>query len=164
MRKSGLTRGSPNLVILGLRKGVSLQKIKFLQKGNVRVLILKIKVDLSVGGWVSSRPRVLATHPSAHLQTRAQILVVKQSNPMKKKNPTAIEGVVLGKSNTTTCYEKTEIASVIPAKRMLVKKMIFDSIVQSMSSSLSCICGPVQGRTHSGVNGVKRLYGLHEVR
>ena len=36
MRKSGLTRGSPNLVILCLRKGVSLQKIKFLQKGNVR--------------------------------------------------------------------------------------------------------------------------------
>ncbi|KAI5323484.1 hypothetical protein L3X38_032556 [Prunus dulcis] len=36
MRKSGLTRGSPNLVILCLRKGVSLRKIKFLQKGNVR--------------------------------------------------------------------------------------------------------------------------------
>ncbi|KAI5350010.1 hypothetical protein L3X38_002901 [Prunus dulcis] len=36
MRKSGLTRGSPNLVILRLRKGVSLQKIKFLQTGNVR--------------------------------------------------------------------------------------------------------------------------------
>ncbi|KAI5333096.1 hypothetical protein L3X38_023226 [Prunus dulcis] len=34
MRKSGLTRGSPNLVILCLRKGVSLRKIKFLQKGN----------------------------------------------------------------------------------------------------------------------------------
>ncbi|KAI5351974.1 hypothetical protein L3X38_004865 [Prunus dulcis] len=33
MRKSGLTRGSPNLVILCLRKGVSLRKIKFLQKG-----------------------------------------------------------------------------------------------------------------------------------
>ncbi|KAI5321258.1 hypothetical protein L3X38_030329 [Prunus dulcis] len=32
MRKSGLTRGSPNLVILCLRKGVSLRKIKFLQK------------------------------------------------------------------------------------------------------------------------------------
>ncbi|KAI5343732.1 hypothetical protein L3X38_011608 [Prunus dulcis] len=36
MRKSGLTRGSPNLVTLCLRKGVSLRKIKFLQKGNVR--------------------------------------------------------------------------------------------------------------------------------
>ncbi|KAI5355930.1 hypothetical protein L3X38_008825 [Prunus dulcis] len=32
MRKSGLTRGSPNLVVLCLRKGVSLRKIKFLQK------------------------------------------------------------------------------------------------------------------------------------
>ncbi|KAI5330651.1 hypothetical protein L3X38_030049 [Prunus dulcis] len=32
MRKSGLTRGSPNLVILCLRKVVSLRKIKFLQK------------------------------------------------------------------------------------------------------------------------------------
>ncbi|KAI5343086.1 hypothetical protein L3X38_010962 [Prunus dulcis] len=32
MRKSGLTRGSPNLVILCLRKGVSLRKIRFLQK------------------------------------------------------------------------------------------------------------------------------------
>ncbi|KAI5328768.1 hypothetical protein L3X38_028165 [Prunus dulcis] len=32
MRKSGLTRGSPNLVILCLRKGVSLPKIEFLQK------------------------------------------------------------------------------------------------------------------------------------
>ncbi|VVA33219.1 PREDICTED: G-type lectin S-receptor [Prunus dulcis] len=32
MRKSGLTRSSPNLVILCLRKGVSLRKIKFLQK------------------------------------------------------------------------------------------------------------------------------------
>ncbi|KAI5325410.1 hypothetical protein L3X38_034484 [Prunus dulcis] len=36
MRKSGLTRGSPNLVILCLRKVVSLRKIKFLQKGHVR--------------------------------------------------------------------------------------------------------------------------------
>ncbi|KAI5341365.1 hypothetical protein L3X38_020639 [Prunus dulcis] len=33
MRKSGWTRGSPNLVILRLRKVVSLRKIKFLQKG-----------------------------------------------------------------------------------------------------------------------------------
>ncbi|KAI5344730.1 hypothetical protein L3X38_012607 [Prunus dulcis] len=33
MRKSGSTRGSPNLVILCLRKVVSLRKIKFLQKG-----------------------------------------------------------------------------------------------------------------------------------
>ncbi|KAI5338931.1 hypothetical protein L3X38_018203 [Prunus dulcis] len=33
MRKSGSTRGSPNLVILRLRKVVSLRKIKFLQKG-----------------------------------------------------------------------------------------------------------------------------------
>ncbi|KAI5342834.1 hypothetical protein L3X38_010711 [Prunus dulcis] len=32
MRKSGLTRVSPNLVILCLRKGVHLRKIKFLQK------------------------------------------------------------------------------------------------------------------------------------
>ncbi|KAI5328568.1 hypothetical protein L3X38_027965 [Prunus dulcis] len=37
MRKSGLTRGSPNLVILCLRKGVSLRKIKFLQKGTFGV-------------------------------------------------------------------------------------------------------------------------------
>ncbi|KAI5322918.1 hypothetical protein L3X38_031990 [Prunus dulcis] len=57
MRKSGLTRGSPNLVILCLRKGVSLQKIKFLQKGNVRVLaegpaVLNVdSVHVSGGHW-----------------------------------------------------------------------------------------------------------------
>ncbi|VVA13481.1 PREDICTED: MTR_3g088705 [Prunus dulcis] len=68
---------------------------------------------------------------------------------MKKKSPTAIEGVVLGKSNTTTCWEKPEIASVIPAKRRSVIKMMFDSFVQSVASSVSCICGSVEPKKGS---------------
>ncbi|CAB4266839.1 unnamed protein product [Prunus armeniaca] len=59
---------------------------------------------------------------------------------MKKKNPTAIEEVVLGKGNTTTCCNKPEIAFVSPAKRRTVKRMMFDSFVHYVSSSLSCIC------------------------
>ncbi|CAB4266835.1 unnamed protein product [Prunus armeniaca] len=54
---------------------------------------------------------------------------------MEKKNPTAIDGVVLGKGNTTTCCNKTRQASVIPAKRRLVKKMMFESTVQSVASA-----------------------------
>ncbi|CAB4293643.1 unnamed protein product [Prunus armeniaca] len=54
----------------------------------------------------------------------------KPEPDMDKKNPTAIDGVVLGKGNTTTCYNKTKHESVIPAKRRSVKKMMFESIVK----------------------------------
>ncbi|KAI5318412.1 hypothetical protein L3X38_038120 [Prunus dulcis] len=49
MRKSGSTRGSPNLVILCLRKVVSLRKIKFLQKGTF---------GKTLGEWIVGMTRV----------------------------------------------------------------------------------------------------------
>ncbi|KAI5355599.1 hypothetical protein L3X38_008494 [Prunus dulcis] len=52
MRKSGLTRGSPNLVILCLRKGVSLRKIKFLQKDTFGKALGSVDGVLSLEeGW-----------------------------------------------------------------------------------------------------------------
>ncbi|CAB4266833.1 unnamed protein product [Prunus armeniaca] len=49
---------------------------------------------------------------------------------MEKKNPSAIDGVVLGEGNTTKCCNETKHASVIPAKRRSVKKMMFESILK----------------------------------